>query len=117
MRKILFVEDNKNILNVLDLAFTNRGYDVKVAREGTEGLELLNNESYFDVVITDIRMPGADGNQVAKCIRENEKMKDTLIIAITAYRNNARDELFDYLFPKPFKMKDLIETVNSSLAA
>ena len=117
MEKVLVIDDNKVVLELINFYFTRNGYDVNVAHDGAEGIELLNNDSHFDVVITDIRMPGADGNQVAKCIRDNEKMKNTPIIAITGYLNEAKHELFDHCFAKPFKVKDLMETVKSSLAS
>jgi CheY-like chemotaxis protein len=116
LEKILVIDDNKDVLNLMDCYLTRHGYDVNVASGGAEGIELLNKGSHFDVVITDIRMPGTDGNQVAKCIRDNEKMKDTPIIAITGYRNDAKDDLFDYLFSKPFQLNDLVDTVKSIMA-
>jgi len=54
MKEILVIEDDHNILNVIDLALTHHGYDVKIAHNGIEGIELLNNGSRFNLVITDL---------------------------------------------------------------
>ena len=115
MEKILIIEDDLNILKVMELALTRKGYDVKVAHNGIEGMELLNDDFHFDLVISDIRMNGADGNQVAKYMKDNEKTHKTPIIAFTHYTEDAESELFDSVLAKPFTMKDLIEVVTSAL--
>ena len=115
MEEILVIEDNLCILKVMELALTRRGCDVKVAHNGIEAMEILNGDSHFKLVITDIRMPGMDGNQVAKHIRDSEKMNKTPIIAVTTYPDDAEKEFFDSVLAKPFKMKDLIELTTSFL--
>lgn len=113
MKNILVIEDNLNILRVIELALARFGYDVKVAHNGIEGMELLNDEFHFDLVISDIRMDGADGNQVAKFMKDNEKTHKTPIIALTHYIEDAESELFDVVLAKPFTMKDLISEIDS----
>ena len=66
MGKILIIDDDRNVLNLLDQLLNVHGYRVIVASNGIEGIELLNSEDGVGLVITDIRMPGANGNQVAK---------------------------------------------------
>jgi CheY-like chemotaxis protein len=56
-------------------------------------------------------MPGADGNQVARYIRE--KMDNTRVIAISGYPADADKELFGSILVKPFKIKELIQLVDS----
>ena len=113
MLTILVIEDNHHILNVIDLALKHHGYDVKIEHNGIEDIELLNNGFHFNLVITDIRMPFADGNQVAKHIRNNEKTNKTPIIAVSAYTGDVEEELFDSVLAKPFKIKELIELITS----
>jgi len=115
MGHILIIDDDNAILKVIDMMLTKHGYDVKVAHDGNEGIELLNNDSRIKLVVTDIRMPGKDGNQVAKCIRNDEKTKNTPIIAMTAYPQDAKKELFDSILVKPFGYKELIELTDSLL--
>ena len=113
MKEILVIEDDHNILNVINLALTHHCYDVKIAHNGIEGIELLNSGSRFHLVITDIRMPLADGNQVAKHIRNNEKIHKTPIIAVSGYTCDVEKGLFDSILAKPFKIKELIELISS----
>jgi len=115
MDRILVIEDDHSILEILDIALTSHGYDVKVAHNGIEGMELLDRDNHVNLVITDIRMPGADGNQVAKYLRDNEKMRNTHIIAISGYPAEVERELFDSVLVKPFRLKNIIELVNSFL--
>ncbi len=113
MEKILVIEDDPKSLKVIDSVLTCHGYGVKVVHDGIEGIELLKNGPQFNLVITDIRMPSADGNQVAKYVRVNEKTHKTPIIAVTTYPDDVEKELSDSILTKPFKIKDLIELVNS----
>jgi CheY-like chemotaxis protein len=116
MEKILIIDDNQLVLEIMDMILRRSGYDVTMAHDGNEGIELLKTNNDFRAVITDIRMPGSDGNQVAEYIRRNENLQNTPIVAITAFQNEAKFELFDSLLTKPFEMKDLIKTVYSLLA-
>ncbi|MBW1802718.1 MAG: response regulator [Deltaproteobacteria bacterium] len=113
MAKILVIDDDHHILDLLNLILTRSGYDVKTANSGLEGIQLLNGRHCFSLVITDIRMPGADGNQVARSIKTHQKKNDIPVIAISAYPDDAERELFHSILQKPFKIKDLIEMVDS----
>ncbi|MFC1825661.1 response regulator [Thermodesulfobacteriota bacterium] len=112
MEKILIIEDNYSLLKIIDRTLTREGYDVTVAHDGNKGIELLNDDSNFKIVITDIRMPGKDGNRVARYIRDNQKMQNTRIIAMAGYADEAQSELFDFLLLKPFNLGELIEAIN-----
>ena len=115
MGKILVIDDNYDILNLMDTILTKNGYDVKVAHDGEEGIEQLNNDSNFKLVITDIRMPGKNGNHVAKYIRDHEKMHNKPVIALTAYAEEAEIELFDSILIKPIELNELIELIDMFL--
>ncbi len=65
MRRVLIIDDEKDIRYVLSMILTKMGYDVVVAENGKKGLELFNRVHGFDLVTTDIRMPGMNGNDVA----------------------------------------------------
>jgi two-component system cell cycle sensor histidine kinase/response regulator CckA len=83
---------------------------VKVARDGREGLELFEDGRDFDLVITDIRMPRVDGNQVAKHIRGSDK-PDTPIVAISGYGKEIVKSLFDFSITKPFSLEIIIGVI------
>ena len=65
------------------------------------------------VVVTDIRMPNKDGNDVARYVRESLRKRYIPVIAITGYIDEAESELFTHLFEKPFKIKELVDVIKS----
>ena len=83
---------------------------MEAAEDGEEGVELFMKSGNFDLVITDIRMPRKDGNDVAKQIRRTERA-DTPIIAITAYKDELQMDLFNFSIVKPFRIEDLIKII------
>jgi len=112
MERILLIEDDKNIRTVIALHLGIRGYHVEVAEDGEEGIALFTRSGNFDLVITDIRMPKKDGNDVAKYIRKSGRAQ-TPIVAITAYKNQVQTDLFDFTLIKPFRNEDLIRIIIS----
>ena len=113
MDDILVIDDDEHILWLMDQILTRRGYSVKTAGNGIEGMRLFDENRRFKLVITDIRMPEADGNQVAKYMKGKEAMKTTPIIAISAYPDDAERGLFDSILEKPFSIEDLAAAVDS----
>ncbi len=106
---MLVVDDEPGIRQVLETAFTDRGLDVTTASNGDKAIELLE-EKEFDVVITDLKMPGRDGMAVLRFGRESNL--NTSFIMITAYgtietaveaiRLGAED-----FIAKPFKLEEI----------
>jgi len=72
MCKILVIDDEKVIINMLQKLLEMHGHDVDTAEDGGEGIQKFDSDR-FDLVITDIFMPGVDGNSVAKHIRNSDK--------------------------------------------
>ena len=114
--KILVIDDDPNISDLLKIYFENEGYDVKLASDGVEGL------SYFkmfepDLVLLDIMLPKKEGWQVCREIRE---LSSKPVIMITA-----KGEVFDKVLGlelgaddfvvKPFDMKELSARVKAVL--
>jgi len=112
MARALIIDDEKNILNILRTLLVKLDFEVKMAHDGREGIELFEDGNDFDLVITDIRMPRADGNQVAKHIRGSGK-PDTPIVAMSGYNDKADGELFDFTLEKPFNLKELMTVVKA----
>jgi CheY-like chemotaxis protein len=113
MENILVIDDDDGILSFATKMLCHFGYQVKTAHDGEEGIELLRNCTRFKAVITDIRMPKKDGNQVAKYIRDDKKISYTPILAITGFPEEAEDGLFDCVLTKPIKMRDVISLINT----
>ena len=112
MQRILLIEDDGCIRNLVAMLLRNLGHQVEVAEDGEKGIELFTKVGEFDLVITDISMPRKDGNQVAKHIRSSQKA-ETPIVAITAYEGELEKDVFDFSLLKPFKNEDLIRILKS----
>ncbi|MBP1699582.1 MAG: two-component system response regulator [Deltaproteobacteria bacterium] len=112
MRRILLIEDDCSIRTIIALLLRDLGHQVEVAEDGENGIELFTRVGNFDLVITDIRMPRKDGNEVAKHIRSSEKA-ETPIAAITAYRDEVQKDMFNFSLLKPFRNEELITIIRS----
>ncbi len=69
MENILIIDDNKDILEMFEQVLVEDGYSVSTATNGAEGVKLFKNDS-FDLVITDINMPGMSGFDVLNYIKD-----------------------------------------------
>lgn len=110
--QVLIIDVEWNMRNLLRIYLTKNGFDVMEANNGHEGAKLAI-EHPFDLIILDIMMPGMDGWEVCKKIRET---KDIPIIMLTA-RNETKDKVQglqigadDYLV-KPFEPEELIARI------
>ena len=112
MHNLLIIDDEDNIIGLLQDYFSQLGYSVMSAKDGKEGIELFNSDANFDLVITDITLPGIDGNAVAKCIR-NSQRPEVPIVAMSGYNDKADGELFDFMLAKPFNLKELMTVVKA----
>ncbi len=114
MYNILVIDNEESILLMITMALAKFGFNVEIATDGLEGIEKFD-EGRFDLVVTDIIMPGLNGNGVARYIRNSEK-KYTPVIAIsgTPWRINVDD--FDAVLPKPSSIQTLVDTVNNLTA-
>lgn len=107
--KILIVEDEKKLAEVMMLYLKNEGYEVIVAYNGSLGDEAIDNEE-FDLIILDVMMSGKDGWSL---LRKIKNKGDTPVIITTA-RGEEEDRIFglelgavDYMV-KPISMKELV---------
>ena len=80
--KILIVDDELNIRRILQMAFEKVGLQVSVAEDAHNALQLLENNK-FDLIITDVTMPGMNGYELQKIVHENQP--DIPVIIMTAY--------------------------------
>ncbi len=82
MKKILIVEDEDLLLNLLQNKLTQEGYKVSVARDGIEGLEKIKKEKP-DLVLLDIVMPKMGGFEVMEQMRKDKQLKTIPVIVIS----------------------------------
>ncbi len=81
--KILVVDDNRDITDLLVKVLSIGGHDVKASNDGKQGLELITNEK-FDIVFLDIAMPDFSGLDVIENLINNNKINNTKIVLFTA---------------------------------
>ena len=109
MRTILVIDDETGISDVIQEALQMVGYEVEVARDGMEGIRKFDDRPY-DLVITDICMPGVNGSSVARYIRSASN-GTTAIIGISGTPWMLQNDDFDMILAKPFPLEDLIASV------
>ena len=80
--KVLVIDDEEGIRRVMSIALTDEGYEVLTAEDGENGIQLCRQASPH-IVITDIRMPGIDGIEVLKRVKEDDPNKE--VIVVTAF--------------------------------
>ncbi len=81
-KKILLVEDEELILDLLQKKLTNEGYEVSVARDGQEGLKLIK-EIKHDLILLDIIMPKMGGFEVMEEMQKDQELKEIPVIIIS----------------------------------
>ena len=109
--RILIVDDNGDSADSLARLLRMSGHEVRVAYDGPSGLDAAQ-KFLPDVVLLDIGLPGMDGYAVAQRLRENESMRETLLIAVSGYAPEkddlrSRSSVFDHHFVKPISLRDL----------
>ncbi|WP_100077380.1 response regulator transcription factor [Chryseobacterium camelliae] len=115
MKKIIIADDEHKILMSLEYSFKKNGYDVYIARDGTEVLDFLKT-MVPDVILLDIMMPNLDGYSTLEMIRHDERLKDTNVIFLSA-KNNPKDiekglEMgADAYVTKPYSIKRLMQRI------
>lgn len=92
-KKILIIEDEKPLAHALSLKLSHEGFDVVTTESGEEGLQFLANEK-FDLVLTDLIIPGVDGFKVLETIQE-KKMKIPVIVITNLNQEEDKKRVFD----------------------
>ncbi|NMR33039.1 response regulator [Chryseobacterium aquaticum] len=115
MKKILIADDEHKILMSLEYSFRKNGYEVFIARDGTEVLEFLKT-IIPDVILLDIMMPNLDGYSTLEEIKKNENLKKTKVLFLSA-KNNPKDIEkglsmgADAYVTKPYSIKKLMQQI------
>lgn len=110
MASVLIIEDEECVLEMVQQVLQRSGYEVEVAPSGEEGIRKFD-QGVYDLVITDIQMPGVDGNWVARHIRRSEK-KRTPVIGMSGTPWLFQNSHFDSILSKPFPIRTLVQNVN-----
>jgi YesN/AraC family two-component response regulator len=118
LQHILVVDDEELIVDLLHDYFDELGYDVCVAQSAEEAIEKLNNEKQFNLVLTDINLPGKSGLDLLKIVRETREDLPVVLLtglktldnAITAVKSGAADYI-----TKPFELDSVRRVVEKIL--
>ena len=113
MLNILFVDDEGMVSDVLGQILTRLGHRVEIASNGYEGLRMFDSRAY-DLVITDILMPGIDGHGVARHIRSSARAYIP-IIGISGTPWFLDGDVFDSVLPKPFSIHALTNAIDDAM--
>ena len=115
--KILLVDDDPDILELLEYNLSKEGYSIRTAENGLEGIKVAEEFSP-DLILMDIMMPVMDGIEAGRIIRQNKDLKRTLLVFLTA-RNEEYSEVAafelgadDYII-KPLKPRALISRIKA----
>ena len=119
--RILCIEDEAGMLDLLRLILESVGYVFIAARDGVEGLEKIRSE-HPDLILLDLMLPNVDGAEVLLQKKKDPAIQDIPVIAVTALASpfdqimwRRRTEIKDYV-TKPFKRKQLLSTIEDVLA-
>jgi len=119
--KILCIEDEPQMIDLIKLILENKGYEVIGAEGGQQGLELMRKEKP-DLILLDLMMPEMDGGDVFHHMKEEVDLRDLPVIVVTAkaapidkvlWMNVAKVQ--DYV-TKPFGPRELVESVERVMA-
>lgn len=117
MKKMLIVDDEPNIVMSLEYTFKKNNFQVFIARDGQEALDILKTE-LPDIIILDVMMPMVDGYATLEQIKQDERLANCRVIFLSA-KNKASDIEkgmalgADLYMTKPFSVKKLVEEVNT----
>ena len=105
-QRILIVDDNYDILNILSEFLLVQGYEAECAGDGVEALSLLS-ECHFDAVLTDFQMPRMNGLYLAHEIRKQEPQILIIMMTSDIYMSVKEYDFMDYVVEKPFRLNEI----------
>jgi DNA-binding response OmpR family regulator len=120
-KRIIYIEDEQEMIDLVRLILSRKGYQVKGAIGGQEGLDLVRGESP-DLVLLDLMMPDMDGWEVYQQMKAGTTTRGIPVIVITAKAQNIDKVLgvhiakVDDYISKPFSPQQLIESVERVLS-
>lgn len=118
MSKVLIVDDDREICGLLHELFEQEGYQVRVARDGLEALEVLQRESGW-VVFLDMMMPRMDGHTLIQRLASDQHLHNNNKVVLMSAgltllqeRKHLEDNVVQVLLPKPFDLDEVVEVVH-----
>ncbi len=119
-KKVLLCDDEIHILRAAEIKLARAGYEVRIARDGQEGWELIQQDPP-DVLVTDVQMPRVDGLELSRRVRNFPPTKDLPIVMLTAkgFELASREMLEEWrvskILAKPFSPRELVRLIDGIL--
>ncbi|KPJ90176.1 MAG: histidine kinase [Gemmatimonas sp. SG8_17] len=117
--KLLIVDDESRFLDAIATRLRKRGFDVKTATNGPDAIALARDEK-FDVALLDLKMPGMDGSEVLRVLKQEHEFLEAVILTGHGSLESAVEltklGAFGYL-PKPYELDKLLETLKEAYEA
>ena len=116
MNKILVVDDDLDILEVLRFLLKKNGFDVIALSEAQKVIETVKTANP-DIILLDINLSGYDGREICKYLKTTLNLKLPIILfsANISYKNSYKDSHADDFLEKPFEVKKLLSVLRSHL--
>jgi two-component system, OmpR family, alkaline phosphatase synthesis response regulator PhoP len=119
-RRILIADDEENIVISLEFLMKREGFEVLIAKDGEEAVEMIRSERP-DLVLLDVMMPKKSGFEVCQEVKSDPSLKSVRILMLTAKGRETEVAKglalgADSYVTKPFSTKELVERVRSMLA-
>lgn len=117
-QKILVVDDEAILLKAVEFKLKKEGYSVDTASSGEEAIDKLKNGGEFDLIISDVMMPGLSGMELLKSVKENNAEMRVLLLTGLKTEDTVIDAFdlgADDFMTKPFNPKELILRVKKLL--
>jgi two-component system response regulator VicR len=121
LKRVVYIEDEQEMIDLVRLILSRKGYEVLGAHGGRKGLQLVKDQ-LPDLVLLDLMMPDMDGWEVYQQMKANEKTRQIPVIVITAKAQSIDKVLglhiakVDDYISKPFSPQDLLDSVEKVLA-
>lgn len=120
-KKILIVDDEIHIVNILKFNLKKAGFDIITASNGEEALKILETEKP-DVILCDVMMPKVTGFEVCQKVKADEKLKKIPFILLTAKGQEIDKDIglkygADFYLTKPFSPKNIVDKITEILSS
>ena len=119
MCKVLVIDDDKDLLEVIQALLTTRGFDVETDNNWQSGFEKIRK---FEpqIILLDVFLSGIDGLEICKQLKANPLTSQIPIVIFSAYPRIAETVIYEYgaddFIAKPFEVNDLVEKIYSVLS-
>jgi CheY-like chemotaxis protein len=117
-RTVLIIDDEESVREVLSRFLTKAGYEVKVAANGQEALQMVHSQAPPDLIVLDLMMPVMSGFEVLSALRVNSEWRRIPVVVLTATMGYSAGHLqADAVLQKPFDSVTVQAAVAAAIAA